>query len=152
MPARRSPRSVERFCKGLQLESLAFEQIAVLLSLAQLSGWSADRIALKLYDLYHVNVTAEQIWNLHQKWILDRDDSNELEHAEQVIAECVLADAEITLTHPDTNIKPDYVGRPLSKTTKPVGLESYMTGQVRLLTHVPRQPLPAQVDGHGCLM
>jgi len=123
MPARRSPRSVERFCKGLQLESLASEQIAVLLSLAQLSGWSADRIALKIYDLYHVNVTAEQIWNLYWKWILNRDGSNELEDAEQAIAECVLSNAGITLTHSGPNGKRDYVGRPLSETTQPVSLE-----------------------------
>ena len=149
MPARRSPRSVERFCKGLQLENLGFEQIAVLLSLAQLSGWSADRIALKVYDLYHVIVTAEQIWNFYWKWILDRDGSNELDDAEQEIAECVLSEAGITLPHPDPNNKPMHLGRPLSKTTQPVSFESKIFGNVCLFTCVPRQPLPVQVDGRG---
>jgi hypothetical protein len=130
MATRRSPRFIERFCKGLQLENLAFEQIAVLLSLGQLSGWSADRIALKIFDLYQVKVMAEQIWNFYWKWILDRDGNNELDEAEQEIAECILSEAGITLVHPNPDTEQKYLGRQLSKTTPPVSFESEMYGNV----------------------
>lgn len=122
MATRRSPRSIERFCRGLKLEDLAFEQTALLLSLAQLSGWSADRIALTILDLYRVKVTAEQVWNFHGKWVTVRDGSQDLDKVEKDIAEYMILEAGITLAPPKPAYRWRWLGRPLSETIEPVCL------------------------------
>jgi len=120
MATRRSPRSIERFCRDLKLENLTSEHTAVLLSLSQLSGWSADRIALKIFDLSRVKLTAEQVWNFHRNWIFARGGKDDLDREEQEIAEYLLSDAGIILTNPSPLIRLEYLGRPLSKTIEPV--------------------------------
>jgi hypothetical protein len=129
MATRRSPRSVDRFCNDLKLQNLTSEQTALLLSLSQLSGWSADRIALKIFNLSRVKLTAEEVWNFHGKWIFARKGKNDLDWEEQDIAEYLLSDAGINLTHQNPVIILEYLGRPLHKTFEPVRFQTQIWGR-----------------------
>lgn len=124
MATRRSPRSIERFCNELRLQNLTSEQTALLLSLSQLSGWSADRIALKIFELSRVRFTAEEVWDFHGNWILARKGRDDLNWEEQDIAEYLLTDAGIILTSSNPSVRLEYLGRPLHKTFEPVSLQS----------------------------
>jgi hypothetical protein len=128
MATRRSPRSIERFCNDLKLENLTSEQTALLLSLSQLSGWSADRIALKIFELSRVKLTAEEVWNFHGKWIFAREGKYDLDWEEQDIAEYLLSDAGIILTHSNPLVRLEHLGRPLHKTFEPVSFQSDILG------------------------
>lgn len=129
MATRRSPRSIERFCNDLRLENLTSEQTALLLSLSQLSGWSADRIALKIFELSRVKLTAEEVWNFHGKWIFAREGKDDLDWEEQDIAEYLLSDAGIILSHSNPLVRLEYLGGPLHKTFEPVSFQSEILGR-----------------------
>jgi hypothetical protein len=72
MATRRSPRSVERICYGIQLPGITSEHLATLFALAHCTGWTAERIALKFKEVAGVELTAEQIWSLHNSWVTRR--------------------------------------------------------------------------------
>ncbi|KAH7419219.1 hypothetical protein BKA64DRAFT_699254 [Cadophora sp. MPI-SDFR-AT-0126] len=63
---RRSPRSIERLCREEFLQNLTKAQSALVLSLACLSGWSAERIVLTIKKETSKEISAEDVW--HYQW------------------------------------------------------------------------------------
>jgi hypothetical protein len=109
-----SPRSVTKFCHGIEYGYLASELTATLISLAHCSGWSADRIRLAILEKgYHFNESAEWIWHLHRQWMLVRGPSG-LSTEEADIADFLLQDFGLDSASQV---------RPLSNTHQPVSNE-----------------------------
>jgi hypothetical protein len=93
------------------MEGLTSEQTAVLLSLAHCTGWSADRVRLKIKEETHVDIKAEDVWSFHWRWVMDRGKQHTVRAEEVEVMQCVLRGLGITLTS---------MGRPLHATQQPV--------------------------------
>jgi hypothetical protein len=93
------------------MEGLTVEQTALLLSLAYCTGWSADRIRLKIKEVTDVDVKAENVWSFHWRWIMDRGNQQAVRAEEIEVMQCVLRSLGITLPA---------MGRPLHATQQPV--------------------------------
>ncbi|KAF4628307.1 hypothetical protein G7Y89_g9844 [Cudoniella acicularis] len=75
---RRSPRSIERFTHSLTIAPHDTHETAVLLAICFTSGWSADRIALRMQDIYDSELlSAERIWDFYQLWLGKRGTARE---------------------------------------------------------------------------
>ena len=109
MATRRSPRSIERLCGRISIPELSDEQTATLLALAHCTGWTADRISLKIKEVMKVAMTAEKIWFLHRHWVLDRNKTVSVDERE--IMEMLLKEIGVKVTA---------LMRPLSSTVQPV--------------------------------
>ncbi|PVH89726.1 hypothetical protein DL98DRAFT_579514 [Cadophora sp. DSE1049] len=68
--SRHSPRSIERLYREECLQNLTKAQSALVISLAHLSGWSAERIALTIKKQTFEEILAEDIWHYYWRWIL----------------------------------------------------------------------------------
>jgi len=109
-PTRRSPRSIERVCNGLDIPGLDNSQTALLLSLAYSTGWSADRISLKIGEVTGVELTAEQVYMFHCRWIIDRS-NRRLSVEESELMSVLLREAGVRVSGDEA---------PLSETDVPV--------------------------------
>jgi hypothetical protein len=109
---RRSPRTIEKICDGIKMGNLTLYETGVLLSLAQCSGWSADRIKLKISKIADekFDYKAEDIWSFHWQWILKRGEQA-VSDEDIVVMLSVLKREGITLSE---------LGRPLNTTEQPV--------------------------------
>lgn len=65
---RRSPRSVQRLCGEDTPKNLDQGQAALVISLACLSGWSAERISQTISANASEKVTPEEVWSYIQDW------------------------------------------------------------------------------------
>jgi hypothetical protein len=111
MVLRRSPRSVAKLCKNMKMEGLTATQTSLLLSLAHCTGWSADRIRLKIKEVTDLDLTAEDIWSFHWSWVEDRGKKEILSQGEIEVMKWVLKSIKITLTA---------MAKPLYLTPRPV--------------------------------
>lgn len=68
----RSPRSLSKFCYGIEYGYYPTELIATVLSLAHFSGWSADRIRLQILETFGISVEVGYLWTLHKNWMRAR--------------------------------------------------------------------------------
>jgi hypothetical protein len=108
---RRSPRSAAKLCKGIKMEGLTAEQSGLLLSLAHYTGWSADRIRLKIKEVTNVDTKAEDVWSFHWRWVMDRGKKQELCLEEIEVMQSMLRSVGESLT---------LSGKPLHLTIQPV--------------------------------
>lgn len=81
------------------MDGLTPEQTSLLLSLAQLSGWCADRIGLKIREITNVDLMAEDIWTFNWRWIFngDKNPAVTVKPQEIEVMQSVLKDYGITL-------------------------------------------------------
>jgi hypothetical protein len=54
------------------LATLSCHDTGLLLALAHCSGWSADRIKLKIKKVSGIEFKPEDIWSFHWRWVMDR--------------------------------------------------------------------------------
>lgn len=115
---RRSPRTITRFCAGHILTPLTPRQTALVISLAQLTGWSAERISLFIFDKTAVRLSAEAIWSFHWEWVLSHEagQQEKLTEDELVVMRLMLEEAGVTLVE----LEEGKVRRALYKTVQPV--------------------------------
>jgi hypothetical protein len=111
MASRRSPRSAQRLCGRISIPEFSKEQTATLLSLAHCTGWSADRISLRIKKLTKVTLAAEKIWILHWRWVMERHTGEQLYADEREMMEILLKEIGVKVTE---------LMRPLSQTVQPV--------------------------------
>ncbi|KAG9237723.1 hypothetical protein BJ875DRAFT_540203 [Amylocarpus encephaloides] len=69
MATRRSPRTIQALTNGLLLKGFDSIQTAVAISLCHCTGWSADRVALKMHEVFGVKITAEEIFDFDRRWV-----------------------------------------------------------------------------------
>jgi hypothetical protein len=94
------------------MEPLTPLHTSLLLALAQCSGWSADRIRLKILEVAGEEIKAEIIWSFHWRWFMGQGNEGEKMCRKDVEAMlCVMKEYGITLPE---------LGRPLHKTEQPV--------------------------------
>jgi hypothetical protein len=79
LATRRSPRTISKLTSSL-LPNTTFtpQQSATLLALCQLTGWSADRISLKVTEKLSQTLTAEQIFTFYNNWVDMRPQKGEI--------------------------------------------------------------------------
>jgi hypothetical protein len=95
-------------------EGLNIDQIALLLSLAQCTGWSADRIGLKMFEIYQKQLKAEDIWDFHWRWIIEREKKmNEDRFLEEEMELMIFIMKSI-------GVQLKELGKPLNRTAQPV--------------------------------
>lgn len=110
LSTQRDLRAFERICDGLVLKGLTTKQTAILLALAQCTGWSADRISQKIHDISGIKLTAETVWRFHRQW--------ERRHGE---ANCSADTIEVmTNVLKRVGVDVSIMGTPLSDTVYPV--------------------------------
>jgi hypothetical protein len=95
-------------------EGLNTSQIALLLSLSQCTGWSADRIGLKMFDITQKQLKAEDIWGFHWRWTIEREkktNQDKLLEEEIELMIFILKSVGVQLKK---------LGEPLNRTVQPV--------------------------------
>lgn len=124
LASRRSSRTIEKLCNGVQIKThdsdgevvtLDRWHTGLLLALAHCTGWSADHVALKIKNVTGTDFTAEDIWSFHWRWVLDRGTQVELQRKDLQAMLWVLKQEGFILPA---------LGQPLHKTEQPVGLIS----------------------------
>ncbi|KAK0125351.1 hypothetical protein ONS96_009199 [Cadophora gregata f. sp. sojae] len=113
---RRSPRSIEHLCRGECLHDLTKAQSALVISLAHLSGWSAERIAVTIKNRISQEVSAEDIWHYCWRWIL-LGRSNDQDFVSEDDRELMKAAIKEAMIDMEVGKGP---ARPLHKTVEPV--------------------------------
>ena len=110
---RRSPRTMEKICDGVQMGNLTPYQTSLLLALAQYSGWSADRIRLKISKMSNgkFEYKAEDIWSFHWQWVFSRGFERDMSDEDTITMLSAMKREGIILSE---------LGRPLYKTEQPV--------------------------------
>ncbi|KAE9370502.1 hypothetical protein N431DRAFT_411916 [Stipitochalara longipes BDJ] len=120
MAPRRSGRTIEKLCNGVQINTLDSDgdivtlnrwYTGLLLALAHCSGWTADHIALEIKNVTGKEFTAEDIWSFNRRWVLDRGIQVELSREDFQAMLWVLKQEGFMLPE---------IGRPLHKTEQPI--------------------------------
>jgi len=111
---RRSDRSVARLVNGQRIGDLDLEKTALLISLCQCSGWSAENICLTFKKFYDIRLKPEEVWGFFWQWVMSRDAKN---HSEILDSEIELM--VFLMRSADFGVHGG-VGRPLSQTVQPV--------------------------------
>lgn len=114
MATQHSPEAFLQFCHNTRFEGCTVAQTALLLSLAQCTGWSADYIGLKMQEVLQTETrfTAESIWNFHWNWTILRGGTTSLTAHDVATMKLLLRDAGVEL-EPEEQ-------RPLYQTEIPV--------------------------------
>ncbi|KAH6680390.1 hypothetical protein B0J14DRAFT_578528 [Halenospora varia] len=80
LPARRSPRTIYRFTFGTAFPHYTLHQTGVLVSMCFSTGWSADRIALRLEDIYlGTTIEPEELYDFFAAWVEKRSGTRALQ-------------------------------------------------------------------------
>ncbi|KAH7342797.1 hypothetical protein BKA65DRAFT_297986 [Rhexocercosporidium sp. MPI-PUGE-AT-0058] len=113
---RRSPRSIAGLCGKECLKGLDETQSALVISLAHLSGWSAERISSTIGARYSTEVLPEEIWRYLWRWVfsLDRSDQNEPSEEEHELMKATVMESGIELEVGEE------ASKPLHLTSEPV--------------------------------
>ena len=107
----------------MSIPEFTFEQTAILLALAHLTGWSADRISLKIKEVTKKALTAEEVWMVHGRWVLDRKTGEQLSVDERELMEMLLKGIDVQVTGSM---------KPLSQTVQPVYVFNVCFGERQL--------------------
>ncbi|KAM3084564.1 hypothetical protein ACMFMG_001334 [Clarireedia jacksonii] len=66
--SRRSPRTLSRYTGSLTLPPLTLSGVALVCALAHRSGWSADRIAISVFQILNVAITGADVYHVNHLW------------------------------------------------------------------------------------
>ncbi|KAL5329058.1 hypothetical protein ACEPPN_002567 [Leptodophora sp. 'Broadleaf-Isolate-01'] len=114
--SRRSPRSIAGLCGQECIKDLDKAQTALVISLACLSGWSAERISLTIRARTSIEILPEEIWRYFWRWVFSLDRNNQNEPSE---AECELMKAAIKESGIEVEVGEE-PAQPLNLTCEPV--------------------------------
>ena len=101
---------------GLDSESDRVVETALLLSLAEYSGWSAELISNNLHKKCGFYLMPEVVWEIHHSWVARREAS-----PYQASLDKQISDAMLVLLK-DFAVDVPFRARPLNKTPRPVRL------------------------------
>lgn len=119
--SRRSPRSIAGLCGQECIKDLDKAQTALVISLACLSGWSAERISLTIRARTSIEILPEEIWRYFWRWVFSLDRNNQNEPSE---AECELMKAAIKESGIEVEVGEE-PAQPLNLTCEPVSSSHY---------------------------
>lgn len=107
------PQSLSKqLCGTTTLLRATYEDTATLLALAHCTGWTADRIAREFNEKKGSKLTAEQVWDIHESWVVkNKNEKRTLELLDFGVMKALLNKIGII------NIAFD---PPLNETTRPV--------------------------------
>lgn len=102
----------KRLCGTTTLTGATEEDTATLLALAHCTGWSADRIALAFNELRSTELTAEQVWDFHEDWMVKtKEENRSLDLLDIAVMKALVNKFGVSKV---------MFGTPLSETTRPV--------------------------------
>jgi hypothetical protein len=61
--------TVDQICGNVVIPAYEKEETAVVLVLAHLSGWSAERIANSVNERFYTWITSEAVWEGYNSWV-----------------------------------------------------------------------------------
>lgn len=59
----------DQICGNVVIPAYERDETAVVLVLAHLSGWSAERIANRVNERFYTWITAEGVWDVYSSWV-----------------------------------------------------------------------------------
>lgn len=92
-------------------------EIATVLSIAHLTGWSAELIANKMHEYLGTAISPEKVWDTYKQW---EDARNETWLSGPTWEEDLKTTKDMVDILKKYAIKPDFHARPLSQTPRPV--------------------------------
>jgi hypothetical protein len=90
-----------------------------MLSIAHLTGWSAELIANKVHEYLGISISAERVWDTYKEW---EDARNETWLSGPTWEEDFKTTKDMVGILRQYEIKPNFRARPLSRTPRPVGI------------------------------
>lgn len=61
--------TIDQICGDVVIPAYDKEETAIVLVLAHLSGWSAERIANSVNEHFYTWITAEAVWEVYNSWV-----------------------------------------------------------------------------------
>ena len=99
------------------MPGLEKREIATMLSMAHLTGWSAELIANKLHEYLGTSTSAEKVWDTYKEW---EDARGETWLSAPTWEEDFETTKDMVGILRRLEIKPNFHARPLSQTPRPV--------------------------------
>jgi len=108
-----------KICGGVDISGMDKRETATVLSIAHLTGWSAELIANKVYDYLGTNISPEKVWDTYKEW----EDARNEDHLDgPTLVEEVKTNRVMVGILGEHEIKPYFSARPLSRTPRPVSI------------------------------